>query len=53
MTEYFLMFDTDGDQKIEKTELKTLLRVVYKQTPDDAMVDKCLQQFDTDGKQVP
>jgi len=53
VTEYFLMFDTDGDQKIEKTELKTLLRVVYKQTPDDAMVDKCLQQFDTDGKQVP
>lgn len=46
------MFDKDGDNKIEKTELKTLLRVVYKQTPDEATVDKYLEQFDTDGMVV-
>ncbi|XP_052768916.1 uncharacterized protein LOC128209102 [Mya arenaria] len=48
ITELFMMFDKDGDNKIEQAELKTLLRVVYKTNPDERMVEEQLHKFDTD-----
>ncbi|KAH3850917.1 calmodulin-alpha-like [Dreissena polymorpha] len=48
ITEYFMMFDSNGNSTIEAKELKTLLKVVYKQNPDDAMVQQFLQDFDAD-----
>jgi len=44
------MFDKDGDQKIAKTELKTLLKVLYKITLDETMVEQVLADYDKDGE---
>ncbi|KAH3850936.1 hypothetical protein DPMN_093412 [Dreissena polymorpha] len=45
-----MMLDSNGNRTIEAKELKTLLKVVYKQNPDDAVVKQFLQDFDADGK---
>jgi len=44
------MFDKVGDQKIAKTELKTLRKVLYKVTLDETMVEQVLADYDKDGE---
>jgi len=50
ITEYFLMFDQDSDQKIAITELKTLQKVMYKITLDETMVEHVIADYDKDGE---
>jgi len=50
ITEYFLVFDQVGDQKVVKTELKTLLKVLYKISSDETIVEQVLADDDKDGE---